>query len=75
MKLINIIKVYIVISVESPNDKFQLVRDFVDVSNFYNLKTFNLEKLKNWDYQEMVNEFKAIYKINPVFFKYIFVLI
>lgn len=54
-------------SVESPNEKFQLIRDFVDVSNFYNLKTFNLEKLKKWEYQEMINEFKAIYKINQVF--------
>lgn len=54
--------------VESPNDEFQLVRDFVDTFNFHNLKTFNIEKLKKWQYQEMVNEFKDNFKINPVFF-------
>lgn len=53
-------------SVESPNDEFQLVRDFVDVTNFHNLKTFDEVKLKQLHYQEMVEEFKNLYKINQV---------
>lgn len=52
------------ITVESPNDEFQLVRDFVDVTNFHNLKTFDKEKLKKLHYQEIVEEFKNLYKIN-----------
>jgi len=54
------------LSVESPNDEFQLVRDFVDVTNFHNLKTFDEVKLKKLHYQEMVEEFKNLYKINQV---------
>lgn len=52
------------ITVESPNDEFQLVRDFVDVTNFHNLKTFDEVKLKKLHYQAMVEEFKNLYKIN-----------
>jgi len=52
--------------VESPNDEFQLVRDFVDVSNFHSLKTFDKEKFKKLHYQEMVEEFKEHYKVNQV---------
>jgi len=54
------------LSVESPNDEFQLVRDFVDVTNFHNLKTFDEEKFKKLHYQEMVKEFKNLYKVNQV---------
>lgn len=53
---------------ESPNDEFQLVRDYVDVTNFHQLKTFNREKFKKLHYQEMVEEYKNLYKINPVMF-------
>ncbi|XP_050529877.1 histone acetyltransferase type B catalytic subunit [Daktulosphaira vitifoliae] len=53
------------ITVESPNDEFQIVRDFVDASNFCQLKSFDKEKLKNLQYKEMVEEFKRHYKINP----------
>jgi hypothetical protein len=56
----------LLLSVESPNDEFQLVRDFVDVTNFHNLKKFDEVKLKKLHYQEMVEEFKNLYKINQV---------
>jgi hypothetical protein len=52
--------------VESPNEEFQLVRDFVDATNFHKLKTFDKEKLKKLNYREMVEEFKSLYKINQV---------
>jgi len=52
------------ITVESPNDEFQLVRDFVDVTNFHSLKTFDKEKFKKFEYQEMVEEFKKLFKVN-----------
>jgi len=52
--------------VESPNDEFQLVRDFVDVTNFQRLKSFNKEKLKKLNFHDMVEEFKNLYKINQV---------
>lgn len=58
--------IWLLLSVESPNDEFQLVRDFVDVTNFYNLKTFDEVKFKKLHYQEMVEEFKNLYKINQV---------
>lgn len=58
--------IWLLLSVESPNDEFQLVRDFVDVTNFHNLKTFDEEKFKKLHYQEMVKEFKNLYKINQV---------
>lgn len=54
--------------VESPNDEFQLVRDFVDATNFHHLKSFDKEKLKKLHYQEMVEEFKYLYKVNQVYF-------
>jgi len=52
------------ITVESPNDEFQLVRDFVDCTNFHNLKSFDENKFKKLHYKEMVEEFKKLYKIN-----------
>lgn len=58
--------IWLHLSVESPNDEFQLVRDFVDVTNFHNLKTFDEVKFKKLHYQEMVKEFKKLYKINQV---------
>lgn len=61
-----IILIYLFLLVESPNDEFQLVRDFVDVTNFHNLKTFDEVKIKKLHYREMVEEFKNLYKINPV---------
>jgi len=67
--MVNVIKYLLIcflLSVESPNDEFQLVRDFVDVTNFHSLKTFDEEKLKNLQYQEIVKEFKNLYKINQV---------
>ncbi|XP_050439962.1 histone acetyltransferase type B catalytic subunit [Adelges cooleyi] len=53
------------ITVESPNDEFQLVRDFVDATNFNLLEKFNKESLKSMRHKEMVEEFKNRYKINP----------
>lgn len=64
--VIKYLLIFFLLSVESPNDEFQLVRDFVDVTNFHSLKTFDEEKLKNLQYQEMVKEFKNLYKINQV---------
>ncbi|VVC29550.1 Acyl-CoA N-acyltransferase,Histone acetyl transferase HAT1 N-terminal [Cinara cedri] len=52
------------ITVESPNDEFQLIRDFVDVDNFHRLGTFDKEKFKKLHYKKMVEEFKDLYKIN-----------
>lgn len=57
---------HVLLIVESPNDEFQLVRDFVDVTNFHNLKTFDEIKLKKLHYKEMVEEFKHLYKVNQV---------
>lgn len=61
----------VLLLVESPNDEFQLVRDFVDVINFRSLKTFDKEKLKTYHYQEMIEEFKTLFKVNQVYYLYI----